>query len=155
MGKADKSSKEKARNLRNVPAALKCSYATTTTTTTTSSSAIEVDTATTAVPAILKLSSVEENERAWACAAVSNIFQHSDPSSRKLLLSQDAVRLLVEKCTDSSLGVVLEATGALSNLALSATPEEKVLGEMLKHDVMTPLSSLCEKVLFLDQTTIG
>lgn len=59
-----------------------------------------------------QLGAVEANDRAWACAAISNVFQTS-LKARKLLLSRGAIQGLVERISDPEPECILEATGAL------------------------------------------
>lgn len=72
-----------------------------------------------------KLESSDATDRAWACAAVSNLI-NNDPSTRRLLQSKNVVGVLIARLSDSVEEVIVEAAGALryipNCLAYSATP---------------------------------
>lgn len=91
----------------------------------------------------LQLSDPDENERAWACAAVTNLIQN-DPATRRLFQGKNVVGALVERMTDGSDGVVAEAVGALRNLAIDGGYE--VVGEMFNKGIMVGLAGLVGKV---------
>lgn len=90
-----------------------------------------------------QLSDPDENERAWACAAVTNLIQN-DPATRRLFQGKNVVGALVEMLTDGSDGVVAEAVGALRNLAIDGGFE--VVGDMFNKGVMVGLVGLVAKV---------
>ncbi|KAJ9092174.1 hypothetical protein QFC20_007447 [Naganishia adeliensis] len=98
------------------------------------------------------LSDPDENERAWACAAVTNLIQN-DPATRRLFQGKNVVGALVERLTDGSDGVVAEAVGALRNLAIDGGFE--VVGEMFNKGVMVGLVGLMAKITTTIQTLIA
>ncbi|KAJ1647253.1 hypothetical protein LPJ64_001366 [Coemansia asiatica] len=70
------------------------------------------------VPALLKkLSSSDANDRVWAAASASNLLLSEDPKVRRMLLANNVVSALIERMSDSVPDVVIQATGALHNLA--------------------------------------
>ncbi|KAJ0056251.1 hypothetical protein NL108_004534, partial [Boleophthalmus pectinirostris] len=84
------------------------------------------------------LQSPSADVREFACASISRIVQqsHTIPG----FLQRDAVRRLGPMLLDSSVAVRETATGALRNL--SACGGQEVCEDMVKHDVMTPLTVL-------------
>uniref|UniRef100_A0A8C5DI52 SYO1-like TPR repeats domain-containing protein n=1 Tax=Gouania willdenowi TaxID=441366 RepID=A0A8C5DI52_GOUWI len=74
----------------------------------------------------------------FACASISRVVQQSQTIPG--FLQRDAVRRLGPLLLDSSLNVRETATGALRNL--SACGGHEVCEDMVKHDVMTPLTAL-------------
>ncbi|KAK2919767.1 HEAT repeat-containing protein 3 [Channa argus] len=85
-----------------------------------------------------KLQSPSADMREFACASISRVVQQSQTIPG--FLQRDAVRRLGPMLLDSSLGVRETATGALRNL--SACGGQEVCEDMVKHDVMTPLTAL-------------
>ncbi|XP_019129859.1 HEAT repeat-containing protein 3 [Larimichthys crocea] len=85
-----------------------------------------------------KLQSPSADVREFACASISRVVQQSQTISG--FLQRDAVRRLGPMLLDSSLAVRETATGALRNL--SACGGQEVCEDMVKHDVMTPLTAL-------------
>ncbi|XP_033845317.1 HEAT repeat-containing protein 3 [Periophthalmus magnuspinnatus] len=85
-----------------------------------------------------KLQSPSADVREFACASISRVVQqsHTIPG----FLQRDAVRRLGPMLLDSSVAVRETATGALRNL--SACGGQEVCEDMVKHDVMTPLTVL-------------
>ncbi|KAJ1880458.1 hypothetical protein LPJ57_002244 [Coemansia sp. RSA 486] len=70
------------------------------------------------VPALLKkLNSGDANDRVWAAASASNLLLSEDPKVRRMLLANNIVSALIERMSDSVPDVVIQATGALHNLA--------------------------------------
>lgn len=63
-------------------------------------------------PFYLQLESADATERAWACAAVSNLI-NNDPSTRRLLQGKNVVGVLISRLSDNVDEVVVEACGAL------------------------------------------
>lgn len=91
-----------------------------------------------AVELLEKLQSPSADVREFACASISRVVQqsHTIPG----FLQRDAVRRLGPMLLDSSVAVRETATGALRNL--SACGGQEVCEDMVKHDVMTPLTAL-------------
>uniref|UniRef100_A0A7N6FFP2 SYO1-like TPR repeats domain-containing protein n=1 Tax=Anabas testudineus TaxID=64144 RepID=A0A7N6FFP2_ANATE len=85
-----------------------------------------------------KLQSPSADMREFACASISRVVQQSQTIPG--FLQRDAVRRLGPMLLDSSLAVRETATGALRNL--SACGGQEVCEDMVKHDVMTPLTAL-------------
>lgn len=85
-----------------------------------------------------KLQSPSADVREFACASISRVVQQSQTIPG--FLQRDAVRRLGPMLLDSSLSVRETATGALRNL--SACGGQEVCEDMVKHDVMTPLTAL-------------
>ncbi|XP_013982711.1 HEAT repeat-containing protein 3 [Salmo salar] len=85
-----------------------------------------------------KLQSPSADVREFACASISRVVQqsHTIPG----FLQRDAVRRLGPLMLDRSLAVRETATGALRNL--SACGGHEVCDDMVKQDVMTPLTAL-------------
>ncbi|XP_078400436.1 HEAT repeat-containing protein 3 isoform X2 [Cetorhinus maximus] len=88
-----------------------------------------------------KLQSVSPDVREFACANISKLVQEKKviPS----FLQKDAVRCLGPMLLDSSVGVRETAAGALRNL--SACGGYDVCDEMVKQDIMTPLTALLQQ----------
>lgn len=85
-----------------------------------------------------KLQSPSADVREFACASISRVVQQSQTIPG--FLHRDAVRRLGPMLLDSSLAVRETASGALRNL--SACGGQEVCEDMVKHDVMTPLTAL-------------
>lgn len=85
-----------------------------------------------------KLQSPSADVREFACASISRVVQQSQTIPG--FLQRDAVRRLGPMLLDSSVAVRETATGALRNL--SACGGQEVCEDMVKHDVMTPLTAL-------------
>ncbi|XP_074523388.1 HEAT repeat-containing protein 3 [Halichoeres trimaculatus] len=85
-----------------------------------------------------KLQSPNADMREFACASISRVVQQSQIIPG--FLQRDAVRRLGPMLLDSCLTVRETATGALRNL--SACGGQEVCEDMVKHDVMTPLTAL-------------
>ncbi|XP_061621517.1 HEAT repeat-containing protein 3 isoform X1 [Phyllopteryx taeniolatus] len=85
-----------------------------------------------------KLESPSADVRECACASISRVVQQSQ--SIPGFLQRDAVRRLGPMLLDSSLAVRETAAGALRNL--SACGGQEVCEDMVKRDVMTPLTAL-------------
>uniref|UniRef100_A0A672ZLP9 SYO1-like TPR repeats domain-containing protein n=1 Tax=Sphaeramia orbicularis TaxID=375764 RepID=A0A672ZLP9_9TELE len=80
--------------------------------------------------------------REFACASISRVVQQSQTIPG--FLQRDAVKRLGPMLLDSSVAVRETATGALRNL--SACGGQEVCEDMVKHDVMTPLTALLREV---------
>uniref|UniRef100_A0A8C6SJ60 HEAT repeat containing 3 n=1 Tax=Neogobius melanostomus TaxID=47308 RepID=A0A8C6SJ60_9GOBI len=89
-----------------------------------------------------KLQSPNADMREFACASISRVVQQSQTIPG--FLQRDAVRRLGPMLLDSSVAVRETATGALRNL--SACGGQEVCEEMVKEDVMTPLTALLREV---------
>uniref|UniRef100_A0A8C9V6T3 HEAT repeat containing 3 n=1 Tax=Scleropages formosus TaxID=113540 RepID=A0A8C9V6T3_SCLFO len=89
-----------------------------------------------------KLQSPNADVREYACASISRMVQQSQviPS----FLQRDAVRCLGPLLLDRSLAVRETAAGALRNL--SACGGFEVCEDMVKQDVLTPLTALLQEV---------
>ncbi|XP_068169237.1 HEAT repeat-containing protein 3 [Antennarius striatus] len=85
-----------------------------------------------------KLQSPCADMREFACASISRVVQQSQTIPG--FLQKDAVRRLGPMLLDGSVAVRETATGALRNL--SACGGQEVCEDMVKHDVMTPLTAL-------------
>uniref|UniRef100_A0A672ZJQ2 SYO1-like TPR repeats domain-containing protein n=1 Tax=Sphaeramia orbicularis TaxID=375764 RepID=A0A672ZJQ2_9TELE len=85
-----------------------------------------------------KLQSPSADVREFACASISRVVQQSQTIPG--FLQRDAVKRLGPMLLDSSVAVRETATGALRNL--SACGGQEVCEDMVKHDVMTPLTAL-------------
>lgn len=85
-----------------------------------------------------KLQSPSADVREFACASISRVVQQRQTIPG--FLQRDAVRRLGPMLLDSSLVVRETAAGALRNL--SACGGQEVCEDMVKHDVMTPLTAL-------------
>uniref|UniRef100_A0AAX7UNQ3 SYO1-like TPR repeats domain-containing protein n=1 Tax=Astatotilapia calliptera TaxID=8154 RepID=A0AAX7UNQ3_ASTCA len=89
-----------------------------------------------------KLQSPSADVREFACASISRVVQQSQTIPG--FLQRDAVRRLGPMLLDRSLAVRETATGALRNL--SACGGQEVCEDMVKHDIMTPLTALLREV---------
>uniref|UniRef100_A0A8C8F8X7 SYO1-like TPR repeats domain-containing protein n=1 Tax=Oncorhynchus tshawytscha TaxID=74940 RepID=A0A8C8F8X7_ONCTS len=89
-------------------------------------------------PASSPLQSPSADVREFACASISRVVQQSQTIPG--FLQRDAVRRLGPLMLDRSLAVRETATGALRNL--SACGGHEVCDDMVKQDVMTPLTAL-------------
>ncbi|RKP27498.1 armadillo-type protein [Syncephalis pseudoplumigaleata] len=96
------------------------------------------------LPVITKLSAVDANERAWACACASNLVGQ-DHRTRKLLLSHGLVDRLIDRLTDTALPVAAEAAGALRNLTV--TGGYKVCTDMFNKNIVTAMHRLVQLTL--------
>lgn len=85
-----------------------------------------------------KLQSPSADVREYACASISRIVQQNQTIPG--FLQRDAVRKIGPLLLDHSLTVRETATGALRNLSASGGPE--VCEDMVRQDVLTPLSAL-------------
>uniref|UniRef100_A0A671X833 HEAT repeat containing 3 n=1 Tax=Sparus aurata TaxID=8175 RepID=A0A671X833_SPAAU len=90
----------------------------------------------------IQLQSPSADVREFACASISRVVQQSQTIPG--FLQRDAVRRLGPMLLDKSLNVRETATGALRNL--SACGGQEVCEDMVKHDVMTPLTALLREV---------
>uniref|UniRef100_A0A8C7HQW7 HEAT repeat containing 3 n=1 Tax=Oncorhynchus kisutch TaxID=8019 RepID=A0A8C7HQW7_ONCKI len=93
-------------------------------------------------PASKPLQSPSADVREFACASISRLVQQSQTIPG--FLQRDAVRRLGPLLLDRSLAVRETATGALRNL--SACGGHEVCEDMVKQDVMTPLTALLREV---------
>uniref|UniRef100_A0A8C3AG57 HEAT repeat containing 3 n=1 Tax=Cyclopterus lumpus TaxID=8103 RepID=A0A8C3AG57_CYCLU len=89
-----------------------------------------------------KLQSPSADVREFACASISRVVQQSQ--TIPVFLQRDAVRRLGPMLLDKSLAVRETAAGALRNL--SACGGQEACEDMVKHDVMTPLTALLREV---------
>ncbi|RVE74815.1 hypothetical protein OJAV_G00025780 [Oryzias javanicus] len=85
-----------------------------------------------------KLQSPNADMREFACASISRVVQQSQNIPG--FLQRDAVRRLGPMLLDNSMAVRETAAGALRNL--SACGNQEVCEDMVKEDVMTPLTAL-------------
>uniref|UniRef100_A0A8C1T3Y7 HEAT repeat containing 3 n=1 Tax=Cyprinus carpio TaxID=7962 RepID=A0A8C1T3Y7_CYPCA len=85
-----------------------------------------------------KLQSPSADVREYACASISRVVQQSQMIPG--FLQRDAVRKIGPLLLDRSLVVRETAAGALRNLSACGGPE--VCEDMVKQDVLTPLSAL-------------
>uniref|UniRef100_A0A671M1C0 HEAT repeat-containing protein 3-like n=1 Tax=Sinocyclocheilus anshuiensis TaxID=1608454 RepID=A0A671M1C0_9TELE len=94
-----------------------------------------------------KLQSPSADVREYACASISRVVQQSQTIPG--FLQRDAVRKIGPLLLDRSLAVRETAAGALRNLSACGGPE--VCEDMVRQDVLTPLSALLREVRMLDQ----
>ncbi|ORY01225.1 ARM repeat-containing protein [Basidiobolus meristosporus CBS 931.73] len=104
------------------------------------------------LPVIQKLSAPEASDRAWAAAGVSNLLL-SDPKTRRLLMSKNLVGLLIDRLTDDNIDVLVEAAGALRNLA--SIGGDEVCGEMFNKNILSPIQGLVPKVSQIINDILG
>ncbi|EIW66481.1 hypothetical protein TREMEDRAFT_70084 [Tremella mesenterica DSM 1558] len=95
------------------------------------------------LPVLQKLKSPSHADRTWACAAICNLIQ-DDPATRRLFQSRNVVGELIERLSDSVDEVVVEASGALRNLAIDGGHE--LCGEMFNKGIISHLGVLSGKV---------
>ncbi|OWT35607.1 hypothetical protein C362_06798 [Cryptococcus neoformans Bt1] len=95
------------------------------------------------LPILNKLKSPEYSDRTWACAAISNLIQN-DAATRRLFQGKNVVGELIERLSDSVDEVVVEASGALRNLAIDGGRE--LCGEMANKGIMSHLGVLIGKI---------
>ncbi|XP_051946875.1 HEAT repeat-containing protein 3 [Xyrauchen texanus] len=88
-----------------------------------------------------KLQSPSADLREYACASISRVVQQSQTIPG--FLQRDAVRKLGPLLLDHSLAVRETAAGALRNLSACGGPE--VCEDMVRQDVLTPLSALLKE----------
>ncbi|KAE8540620.1 hypothetical protein D1P53_002984 [Cryptococcus gattii VGV] len=88
------------------------------------------------LPILNKLKSPEYADRTWACAAISNLIQN-DAATRRLFQGKNVVGELIERLSDSVDEVVVEASGALRNLAIDGGRE--LCGEMANKGIISHL----------------
>ncbi|XP_060715508.1 HEAT repeat-containing protein 3 [Tachysurus vachellii] len=94
-----------------------------------------------------KLQSPSADTREYACASISRVVQQSQTIPG--FLHRDTVRRLATLLLDSSLAVRETATGALRNL--SACGGTEVCEDMVRLDVLTPLTTLLNECCMGDQ----
>ncbi|CAG8550386.1 25392_t:CDS:10 [Dentiscutata erythropus] len=94
------------------------------------------------LPVIKQLYSPDVKERAWAASCSSNLIL-GDKKIRRLLLSQNLIKALIERLTDDY-EILKEALGTLRNLTIVG--EHEVCVEMYREDILTPLMALVSKV---------
>ncbi|WWC88040.1 uncharacterized protein L201_002943 [Kwoniella dendrophila CBS 6074] len=95
------------------------------------------------LPILNKLKSPEYADRTWACAAICNLIQN-DAATRRLFQGRNVVGELIERLSDSVDEVLVEASGALRNLAIDGGHE--LCGEMANKGIMSHLTVLIEKI---------
>ncbi|WVF66035.1 hypothetical protein IAT40_000773 [Kwoniella sp. CBS 6097] len=95
------------------------------------------------LPVLKKLKSPEYADRTWACAAICNLIQN-DAATRRMFQSKNVVGELIERLSDSVDEVVVEASGALRNLAIDGGYE--LCGEMANKGLMSHLTVLIGKI---------
>ncbi|WVQ78675.1 hypothetical protein IAT38_000762 [Cryptococcus sp. DSM 104549] len=95
------------------------------------------------LPILKKLKSTEYADRTWACAAICNLIQN-DPATRRLFQSKNVVGELIERLTDDVDEVIVEASGALRNLAIDGGHE--LCGEMANKGIISHLIVLTGKI---------
>ncbi|CAH1758824.1 13143_t:CDS:10 [Entrophospora sp. SA101] len=95
------------------------------------------------LPVIKQLSSLDANERAWAASCASHLVL-SDPGTRRLLLSKNLIRSLIERLTDNVYEVIFEVIGTLRNLTVVG--EYDICAEMFNKNILTPLITLIPKI---------
>ncbi|GBB99537.1 hypothetical protein RclHR1_03550017 [Rhizophagus clarus] len=95
------------------------------------------------LPVIKQLSSADPTERAWAASCASNLIA-GEEKIRRLLLSKDIIRLLIDRLTDNVYEVIYECVGTLRNLTVIG--EYEIRAEMFNKDILTPLTLLISKI---------
>ncbi|WWC96818.1 hypothetical protein V866_003693 [Kwoniella sp. B9012] len=95
------------------------------------------------LPILNKLKSPEYADRTWACAAICNLI-HNDAATRRLFQSRNVVGELIERLSDSVDEVLVEASGALRNLAIDGGHE--ICNEMANKGIMSHLTVLIGKI---------
>ncbi|KAI8867973.1 hypothetical protein GQ42DRAFT_48777 [Ramicandelaber brevisporus] len=109
-------------------------------------------------PIVSKLSAVNASDRAWAAVCVSNLFaedrnalnSNSVSSSgnigllRKQFFAGNIIGRLIDLLVDSSSDVILEASGALRNLAASG--DDGIIKELHGRHIMTALKPALQKL---------
>ncbi|WWD16378.1 hypothetical protein CI109_100804 [Kwoniella shandongensis] len=95
------------------------------------------------LPILNKLKSPQYADRTWACAAICNLIQN-DAATRRLFQSRNVVGELIERLSDDIDEVVVEASGALRNLAIDGGHE--LCGEMANKGIMSHLTVLIGKI---------
>ncbi|KAK8861699.1 hypothetical protein IAR55_002522 [Kwoniella newhampshirensis] len=95
------------------------------------------------IPVLNKLKSPQHADRTWACAAICNLIQN-DAATRRLFQSRNVVGELIERLSDDVDEVVVEASGALRNLAIDGGHE--LCGEMANKGIMSHLTVLIGKI---------
>ncbi|KAF0441919.1 ARM repeat-containing protein [Gigaspora margarita] len=93
------------------------------------------------LPVIKQLYSPDVKERAWAASCSSNLIL-GDKKIRRLLLSQNLIKALIERLTDDY-EIAREALGTLRNLTV--VNEHEICVEMYRKDILTPLMVLVSK----------
>uniref|UniRef100_A0A8C1VNN1 HEAT repeat containing 3 n=1 Tax=Cyprinus carpio TaxID=7962 RepID=A0A8C1VNN1_CYPCA len=96
-----------------------------------------------------KLQSPSADVREYACASISRVVQQSQTIPG--FLQRDAVRKIGPLLLDRSLAVRETAAGALRNLSACGGPE--VCEDMVRQDVLTPLSALLKEVRIESSST--
>ncbi|WVW80287.1 hypothetical protein I302_102265 [Kwoniella bestiolae CBS 10118] len=95
------------------------------------------------LPILNKLKSPDHADRTWACAAICTLIQN-DAATRRLFQSRNVVGELIERLSDSVDEVLVEASGALRNLAIDGGHE--LCGEMANKGIMSHLTVLIGKI---------
>ncbi|KAL1411919.1 hypothetical protein Q8F55_002905 [Vanrija albida] len=95
------------------------------------------------LPVLQKLRSPEYADRTWACAAICNLVA-GDAATRRLFQGRNVVGELIERLSDSVDEVVVEASGALRNLAIDGGHE--LVSEMYNKGIMPHLTVLMGKI---------
>jgi hypothetical protein len=96
-----------------------------------------------AKPFLAKLASSDAKERAESVSAIGAMLLE-DKDFKKLLLKEDAIRLLLDRLTDDSLDVRVEASGALRNLCLDENDADDMCDELYKRTILTPIKAILE-----------
>ncbi|KAI8323312.1 ARM repeat-containing protein [Martensiomyces pterosporus] len=96
------------------------------------------------VPALLKkLNSAEANDRVWAAASASNLVVCENPGVRRLLLANNVISALIERLSDSVPDVVVQASGALRNLAAI---DQGAAEEMARKNIFAAIQSVVPRL---------
>ncbi|TXT07458.1 hypothetical protein VHUM_03178 [Vanrija humicola] len=95
------------------------------------------------LPVLQKLRSPDYADRTWACAAICNLVAN-DAATRRLFQGRNVVGELIERLSDSVDEVVVEASGALRNLAIDGGHE--LVSEMFNKGIMPHLTVLMGKI---------
>ncbi|OMJ27795.1 putative ARM-like repeat-containing protein [Smittium culicis] len=100
------------------------------------------------IPSVLKKAySDDTNDRFWAVASIGQLLCSGNQESIKLLLKNDAIPKLIDRFSDSSDEVVLEATGAIRNLILMNEQQNKSNNNKLQSTKFPDLYNLTQNLL--------
>lgn len=105
------------------------------------------------LPLISKLSAADEKERSEAAAVIGAMLLQ-DPETRKLLIKNNVLPLLVERLSDSSQSVRVESSGALRNLVFDDSEGVAVCESLHQLNILSLLEiAMRELILSLAKTT--
>lgn len=104
-------------------------------------------------PTLSKLNSPNEKERLDAVTAISSMLE--DMETRKYLLKHDILSLLVDRLTDSTRAIVLEASGALRNMVIEENDGMECCEALHQLNVLSILELEMQRMSNVFQITVA